>query len=147
VTVYASSYQEDPVVIPAITYRQPHDGLPDEPTQVQLLHRVLAELGELRAIIQGTRKDYYTVDELARLTGRTAYTVRRWITEGRLQAIRVEGTGPRGRLLVPGSQLGQLLPQGLGSEIPTTATPTGTSRSDRATNSAADDHTDNSDAI
>jgi hypothetical protein len=32
---------------------------------IQLLHRVLAALDELRAIVQGARKDYYTVEELA----------------------------------------------------------------------------------
>lgn len=86
----------------------------------QILRRLVASVDDLRARIEGTTKQLYTVEEVARLTGRTPYTIRRWITEGRLEATRVEGTGPRGRLLVPSSQLLRLLPQGLGSDLPPT---------------------------
>jgi excisionase family DNA binding protein len=83
-----------------------------------LLERILNELAELRSAIAGQRKELLTVDELARLTGRSAYTVRRWINEGRLRATRVEGTGPRGRLLIPSDQISSLIPQGLGAQLP-----------------------------
>jgi excisionase family DNA binding protein len=83
---------------------------------------LLAAVEDVREILTATRKEYYTVGEVARLTGRTPYTVRRWLSEGRLPAIRVEGTGPRGRLLIPGSHLTRLLPQGLGGDLPQTGT-------------------------
>jgi excisionase family DNA binding protein len=60
-----------------------------------------AQLDELRRAIPGRRKDFYTVDELADLTGRAPYTVRTWIHAGRVTAIRVAGSGPKGRLLIP----------------------------------------------
>jgi excisionase family DNA binding protein len=83
-----------------------------------MLERLILAVDDLRASVQGRRKDLYTVEELAQLTGRAPYTVRRWIAEGRLAATRVEGTGPRGKLLVPGDQLARLLPQGLGAALP-----------------------------
>jgi excisionase family DNA binding protein len=79
-----------------------------------------ADLEYIRATLSARRKDHYTVEEVARLTGRSAYTIRRWITEQRLKAIRVSGTGPRGRLLVPRAELEVLIAAGLGDDIPET---------------------------
>ena len=67
------------------------------------------------------RKTTYTVDEIAQLTGRSCYTIRRWITEGRLNAIRIAEGGPRGRLLIPRSELDRLINAGRGAQIPDTA--------------------------
>jgi len=86
----------------------------------QLLRRLVSSVDDLRARIEGTTKQLYTISEVARLTGRSAFTVRRWISEGRLVATRVAGTGARGRLLVPSGQLLRLLPQGLGGDLPPT---------------------------
>jgi excisionase family DNA binding protein len=77
-----------------------------------------ADLEYIRATLSARRKDFFTVEEVARLTGRSAYTIRRWITEQRLKAIRVSGTGPRGRLLVPRAELEVLIAAGLGDDIP-----------------------------
>jgi excisionase family DNA binding protein len=66
-----------------------------------LIERIFSELEGIRELLSGRRKDLYTTAEVAEATGRSEYTVRRWIAEGLVEAIRVEGTGPRGRLLVP----------------------------------------------
>jgi excisionase family DNA binding protein len=115
-TVPAVEFQEDYMQFDRI-------GVPTPPAEsvaamTGLLERLIVAVDDLRASVQGRRKELYTVVEVAGLTGRAPFTVRRWIAEGRLAAIRVEGTGPRGRLLIPGDQLARLLPQGLGGALP-----------------------------
>jgi excisionase family DNA binding protein len=83
-----------------------------------LLAEILAGVRDLRELLAGVRKEWYTVEELAALTGRSAYTVRRWIATGRLKATRVACAGPRGRLLVARDQLQGLIASGLGGEVP-----------------------------
>ena len=73
---------------------------------------------EVRKILTGRRKDHYTVEEVAELTGRTPYTVRRWHSEGRVEAIRVSGTGPKGRLLISREEVQKLIGAGLGGNVP-----------------------------
>jgi excisionase family DNA binding protein len=75
-------------------------------------------LTEVRDRLAGHYKPVYTVEEIAGLTGRSAYTIRRWIKERRIEAIRVSGTGPRGRLLVARDQLQRLVSTGLGGQVP-----------------------------
>jgi excisionase family DNA binding protein len=83
-----------------------------------VLGEILAQLRDIREQLSAKTKDYFTVEEVARATGRAAYTVRRWISEKRLHAIRLEDTGPRGRLLVPRDEFRRLIAAGLGSEVP-----------------------------
>lgn len=73
---------------------------------------------DIRSQLAAKRKDHYTVEEIADIVGRSAYTVRRWISEGRIKAIRIDGTGPKGRLLVPRDQLDTLVGTGMGTSIP-----------------------------
>jgi excisionase family DNA binding protein len=87
------------------------------PTWVdELLH----ELAAIRDSLSRRTKSHMTVDEVAEAVGRSDYTVRRWIAEGRIVATRVHGTGPRGRLLVPRAELDRLIHDGLGEAIPAT---------------------------
>jgi excisionase family DNA binding protein len=83
-----------------------------------VLRQIVDELREIHEMLAGARKAFYTVDEVAELTGRTPYTVRRWVSEGRICATRVQGTGPRGRLLIAHDQLQQLIGSGRGGTVP-----------------------------
>lgn len=93
-------------------------GTPDPLAPV--LAEILDGLRDIREMLRGMRKDYYTVAEVAEMTGRTPYTIRRWLAEGRITATRIEGTGPRGRLLIARDQLQRLVASGLGGEVPAT---------------------------
>jgi excisionase family DNA binding protein len=94
----------------------PPDGSADRLAPV--LGEILAGVRDIRELLTGTRKEWLTVEEVAELTGRATYTVRRWIAAGRLKAVRVRGTGPRGRLLVARSELQGLISAGLGGDVP-----------------------------
>ena len=82
-----------------------------------LVERIFVELDDIRRQLEGTRKDLYTTSEVADATGRSEYTVRRWIADGLVAAIRVEGTGPRGRLLISRSELSRLVDAGRASRL------------------------------
>ena len=43
--------------------------------------------------------------EVAEMTGRSAYTTRRWIAERKIRAVRVQGSGAKGKMLVPREEL------------------------------------------
>jgi excisionase family DNA binding protein len=83
-----------------------------------LLARLDLSLEEVLSLLRGCRKELLTVEEVARAVSRDPLTVRRWIKDGRLRSIRVQGSGPRGRLLVPREELSRLVGMGLGSALP-----------------------------
>jgi excisionase family DNA binding protein len=76
------------------------------------------KLRDLRELLAGRRKEHYVVEEVAELTGRAPYTIRRWIAEGKLHAIRIRDGGPRGRLLVPRREIDRLIASGKGARVP-----------------------------
>lgn len=93
--------------IPAIS-----SGLGELRDAVREIHRLLGE----------RQKSHLTVEEFAEQTGRKPYTVRDWIKNRRIEAIRVAGTGPKGRLLIPREELQKLIECAMGGRVPATAT-------------------------
>jgi excisionase family DNA binding protein len=89
------------------------------------LSKQFPSLGEkldgLHELVAGHRKNRLTTEEVAALTGRSEYTVRRWITEGKLRAVRITEGGPRGRLLIQREELERLVTSGVGASIPAVA--------------------------
>jgi hypothetical protein len=79
---------------------------------------LVAAVGEIRQLLSGRQKDFYAVEEFAELVRRAPYTVRSWIRDGRVSAIRVSGTGPRGRLLIPRAEINKVIDTGLGGQVP-----------------------------
>ena len=85
------------------------------------IRRLEGEVRSLREQFSGRRKLHLTVKEVAELVGRSPFTVRTWIKDGRLNAIRVSGSGSRGRLLIRREELERLVADGKGSHIPAVA--------------------------
>jgi hypothetical protein len=83
---------------------------------------LVAAVDEIRRLLSGRHKDHHTVEEFAEIVRRAPYTVRTWIRDGRVRAIRVSGTGPRGRLLIPRSEVEKVITTGLGGDVPTGVT-------------------------
>jgi excisionase family DNA binding protein len=98
-----------------------HPGVPqpaaEEEVYALLLYLKVA-VDDNRQRLAANRKDHYTVVEIAVMVGLSCYSVRRWISERRIKAIRIEGTGPKGRLLVPREALEVLVRAGMGAAIP-----------------------------
>lgn len=90
----------------------------DPPPWIATIH---AKLDALIAVAEEHHKPLLTVDEVADLTGRSAYTVRRWVKQGLLRARRVDGAGPKGRLLTERGELERLLRRGLAEQVPAAA--------------------------
>jgi hypothetical protein len=93
----------------------PHEQLDALQDQVAALAESVRAIHDLLA---GHQKSHYTVEEVAALTGRAPYTVRTWVRDGIVEAIRVHGTGPRGRLLGPREQLCRLVEGGSAAGSP-----------------------------
>jgi excisionase family DNA binding protein len=94
--------------------RKTHHFLSEE---LKAIHARLIDLAER---LSKRTKNLFTVEEVADLTGRTPFTIRRWIKMGRLQAQRLREGGPKGRLLIPREELEHLISQGKGTNIPET---------------------------
>jgi excisionase family DNA binding protein len=88
------------------------------PDVVPLIHEIFKEIVQIRTTLSRKHKDFFTIDEVAQATGRAPYTVRTWVSAGRIKAIRVAGTGPKGRLLVPREELAKLIASGRAGEVP-----------------------------
>ena len=87
---------------------------------IALLYGVKDAVEDIRKRLQETSKSHFTVEEIAKMTGRKPYTVRMWIKENRIEAERIPGTGPRGRLLIPRSEINKLIASGKAAHIPAT---------------------------
>lgn len=85
---------------------------------VAKLTDLCAQVADLRAEVAGHTKEVFTTEEVAHLTSRAQYTVRTWIREGRINAVRVSGSGPRGRLLIHRDELKKLITFGRGEGLP-----------------------------
>jgi excisionase family DNA binding protein len=86
-----------------------------------MIPMILAVANDIRSHLGGLRKSHFTIEEVAAATGRAPYTVRAWRKQGRIRAIRVADTGPRGRLLIPREELEKLVAAGLASQLPAAA--------------------------
>lgn len=78
----------------------------------EVLHslRTLDEkLDEVLDLVGQHQKKHLTVEEFACAVSRAPLTVRRWIKEGRINAIRVSGSGAHGRLLIDRAELNRLI--------------------------------------
>jgi excisionase family DNA binding protein len=79
--------------------------------------KLATRLDEIHELVTGHSKEHLTVAEVAEMTGRSAYTVRRWISDGRLKASRIIDTGERGRLLIHREELHRLIGAGRGANL------------------------------
>jgi excisionase family DNA binding protein len=61
----------------------------------ETLGRIERKCDGLERQLSGRTKPLLTVEEAAAEVGRTPYTIRRWISERRLRADRIQGTGPQ----------------------------------------------------
>jgi hypothetical protein len=85
-----------------------------------LIRGLVAAVDEIRRLLTGRHKDYFTVEEFAEIVRRAPYTVRVWVRDGLVRAIRVSGSGPRGRLLIPRAEIDKVINSGHGSDVPAT---------------------------
>ena len=81
------------------------------------ISKLFSRLDEIHGLVTGRTKEHHTVAEAAEMFGRSAYTIRRWITEGRLKASRVIDTGQRGRLVIHRDELQRLIGAGRGENL------------------------------
>jgi excisionase family DNA binding protein len=81
------------------------------------LRRLTQEVSGLRHDLKAAlapkwkTKPFYTVKELAKHLGRSTYTIRRWIRDGKLQAVKLNSGGPRDPYLIEHREVQELLTQ------------------------------------
>ncbi len=76
----------------------------DKPTIDERLERIEQMLAAL--IDRATIKDYYEIEEFARLVGKASFTCREWARLGRIQAVkRQSGRGPHPAWVVSHAEL------------------------------------------
>ena len=85
---------------------------------VDILGQLFRAVDDIRGQLSGKQKSHLVVEEVAEVTGKSPYTIREYIRQGRIRAIRVSGTGPRGRLLVPREELQKLVGAGMAGKVP-----------------------------
>ena len=87
----------------------------DWPSALAGVHAALTEIkAKLTTQVKGT----LNVAEVAACVCCSELTVRRWIKEGKIAALKVAGDGPRGRWLVPRAELAKLIAHGLAGDLP-----------------------------
>jgi excisionase family DNA binding protein len=69
---------------------------------------ILARLRALQGNSTLPNKDFYSVEEVAQYVHRSPYTVRKWILDGKMKAVRVAGSNSHGRKLIPHAELSRL---------------------------------------
>jgi excisionase family DNA binding protein len=84
----------------------------------EILHRLAALEARLDDWFSRRGKSHLTVEEFAGAVGRSPYTTRKWISQGKIRAVRVSGTGPRGRYLIARAELERVVADGRGAAVP-----------------------------
>ena len=87
----------------------------------ETLEKMASAFIESRTNEAAKTKPILTVREVAELMCRSEYTIRRWIRQRKLKADRIQGTGPRGQLLIRRESLLELVERGLAEDLPPAA--------------------------
>jgi len=74
-------------------------------------------LGAIHELFASARKEQLRVEEFAKLVGKSPYTIRRWIGEGKIKAVRLADGGPKGRWLIARGEVDRLIATGSGQAI------------------------------
>jgi hypothetical protein len=94
---------------------QPVDAFADSSEQVRLLHHVIKMLTEVRDLLmQDQIRDYYSLEEVAKMMGRAVWTVREWCRLGRVRAEKKKsGRGRSQEWVIPHAELLRIRREGL----------------------------------
>ncbi len=89
----------------------------DAESLIRQIPALLHTLQAVQQLLEGKQKIFFSVEEFAGLVCRAPFTVRTWVKLGRIEATRVAGTGPRGRLLIGRDPLHKVVEGGLANEL------------------------------
>lgn len=86
-----------------------------------ILEEILAVIRELSEVIRrdALRQEYYTTGEAAALLKCSAFTIRRWIRTGVLQAEKVGSGRPQDTYRIPGTALARMVGAASGNLVRT----------------------------